>query len=233
MLEKLKEELQSQENKRKAKIHQRFFKTGKGEYGEGDVFLGITVPLQRKIAKKYYDLNLKDIEILLKSKIHEYRFTALVILIQKFKQGNNKEQKQIFNFYIKNAKRINNWDLVDTTAAHIAGKYLLNKNKERTILYKLSKSKNLWEKRIAIIATQTFIRNKEFEDTIKLSEIYLNEKHDLMHKAVGWMLREIGKKEEKVLTNFLEKYSKIMPRTMLRYSLERLSKKQREKYMKR
>jgi 3-methyladenine DNA glycosylase AlkD len=226
----LEKELQSLKNPEKIEIYQRFFKTGKGEYGEGDVFLGITVPTQRNVAKNYYELSLKEIKELLKSNIHEYRFTALVILVHQFKQGDENKRKKIYEFYIKNAKRINNWDLVDTSAPKIVGQYLVDKDKSN--LYKLCTSKNLWEKRIAMLATYAFIQNKEFDDIIKLSKIYLNEKHDLMHKAVGWMLREAGKKDEKVLTNFLEKYSKVMPRTMLRYSIERLTKKQKEKYMK-
>ena len=183
------------------------------------------VPEQRKIAKKYSHLNLKDIKILLKSPIHEYRLTSLLILIQQYQNS----PERIYKFYIKNAKGINNWDLVDLTAPKIVGNYLLKKDK--SILYKLAKSKDLWEKRIAIVATYEFIRNNRFKDTLNISEILLNDKHDLIHKAVGWMLREIGKKDQKILEGFLKKYCKVMPRTMLRYSIEKFPKSKRKFYM--
>jgi len=220
-------------DKEKAILLQRFFKTGKGEYGEGDVFLGITVPKQRQIAKKYALLSITDLQTLLNSKIHEERLTALLILVSQYKKADkNKDEKQkeiIFNFYLKNTKNINNWDLVDLTAPNIVGNYLLDKDK--SILYKLAISDNFWERRISIISTFAFIRNSDFKDAIKLSEILLKDKHDLIHKAVGWALREIGKKDLNSLIAFLDKHYKSMPRTMLRYSIEKLSETQRKYYL--
>ena len=229
MLKKLISELKSLANPKQAEILQRFFRTKKGEYGEGDIFLGIRVPMQRKIAKKYLDLNLKDIQELLENKIHEYRMIALIILISKYKKSNNLEKEKIFKFYIQNAQRANNWDLVDLSAPNIVGDFLLDKKKD--ILYKLSKSKNLWEKRIAIVSTYTFMKNNNFKDTIKISEILLKDQHDLIHKAVGWMLREVGKKDKKILEDFLKKHYKQMPRTTLRYSIERFPEDERKKWL--
>lgn len=228
MLSQLKQDLNKLEHKEKAKILQRFFKTNKGEYGEGDIFLGIKVPEQRKIANKY-DLNLKQIQELLSSKIHEYRLTALFTLIQKYKKANQTEKQEIFNFYLKNTNNINNWDLVDLSAPKILGDYLLNK--ERTTIYQLAKSNNLWENRISILSTYQFIKNNQFEDTLNISKILLTNKHDLIHKAVGWMLREIGKKDLQILEQFLKQHHKQMPRTMLRYSIEKFSKAKRKVYL--
>ncbi len=224
----LKKDLKRLENPNQARILSKFFKTGKGEYGEGDIFLGIKVPEQRKVAKNYTDLPLKDIQTLLNSKIHEHRLTALLILVEKYKKSNKKTE--IANLYLKNAKKVNNWDLVDLSAPMLLGDYLLDKNK--SILYKLAKSKSLWEKRIAIVSTYAFIRNNQFDDTIKISEILLNDKQDLIHKAVGWMLREVGKKNQAVEEKFLKKYHKTMPRTMLRYSIEKFDEKKRKFYVK-
>jgi 3-methyladenine DNA glycosylase AlkD len=220
-------------NKESTKILARFFKTGKGEYGEGDIFWGIKVPEQRKIAKEFVDLLFSELQELLKNSVHECRLTALHILTYRFEKAlKNKDlkvQSTIFNFYIKNIKCVNNWDLVDTSAPTIVGGHLFDK--DRSILYKLAKSKNLWEKRIAIISTLYFIKRKDFSDTLKISEILLGDKLDLIHKAVGWMLREVGKKDEKVLRDFLKKNSKMMPRTALRYSIEKLSEKERRYYL--
>ncbi len=228
----IQKELTKFANKEKAKILQGFFKTGKGEYGEGDIFLGITVPTQRKIAQKYTSLSLNEIKKLLTSKIHEERLTALIILTYKYeKTKKNIEKKEIYDFYLSNTKYINNWDLVDVTTPKIIGNYLLEHKQSRKILYTLANSKNLWEKRISILATFTFIKNNDFVDTIKISEMFLSEEHDLMHKATGWMLREVGKKNEKELTNFLDKHKKKMPRTMLRYSIEKLEEKKRKYYL--
>jgi len=212
------------ENKEKAVILQRFFKTGKGQYGEGDIFLGITVPKQRELAKKYKDLNLNELQTLLDSKIHEHRLTALIILTSQYK--NNPETT--YNFYLKNTKNINNWDLVDLSAPNIVGNYLLNKDK--SILYTLANSNHLWEKRISIISTFYFIKNNKFDDTLKISEILLKDKHDLIHKAVGWMLREVGKKDKNILVKFLNKHT--LPRTALRYAIEKFPEKERKKYLK-
>ena len=230
MLDRIKKDLNKLGTKKRAEASAWFFKTGKGEYGEGDVFLGITVPEQRKIAKKYFNLSLNNLKILISSKIHEYRLISLFILINKYKKSDNKDKKKIFNFYLKNTKCINNWDLVDISAPNIVGDYLLSKDKK--ILYKLAKSKNLWERRISIISTFRFIRENQFKDTLKISEILLNDEHDLIHKAVGWMLREIGKRDQKIEEKFLKKYYKTMPRTMLRYAIEKFEENKRKSYLK-
>lgn len=222
-------ELKHAANPSKVKILQRFFKTGKGQYGAGDVFLGIMVPIQREIAKKYTDLSLNDIQKLLKSKIHEHRLTALIILVTKYKKSNEAEKKIIYEFYLRNARTINNWDLVDTSAPYIVGQYLLDKNK--AVLYKLAKSNNLWEKRIAILSTQAFIRAGKFDDTLKIAKILLKDKHDLIHKAVGWMLREVGNRSMIAEEKFLQKHYKAMPRTALRYAIEKFPKQKQEFYL--
>ena len=227
MLTSLEKELKIKANLEKAKILQRFFKTGPGEYGEGDVFLGIVVPEIRKLVKKYSNLKIKEIIKLLHSKIHEERLTALLIMVNKFQVEEDKEK--IYNLYLKNTKYINNWDLVDLSAGKIIGDYLLNKPK--SILYKLAKSKSIWERRISIIATFNFIKNNKFTETLKISKILLNDEHDLIHKAVGWMLREIGKKDLKIEESFLRKYCKKMPRTMLRYAIEKFPEKKRKQYL--
>jgi 3-methyladenine DNA glycosylase AlkD len=230
MLKQIESEIESSKNIEKAKILQRFFKTGVGQYGEGDIFFGITVPIQRKIAKKYVELKLKEIQLLLNSKIHEKRLIALLILIQKYKKAQESEKEKIFNFYIKNTRNVNNWDLVDLSAPNIVGDYLLNK--ERKMLYKFAISKNIWERRISIISTLALIRNFQFEYTINISKILVNDKHDLIQKAVGWMLRELGKRDETLLVEFLKTNYQKMPRTMLRYSIEKFSKEIRSKYLK-
>lgn len=235
-------DLQTFVNPEKAAFFPRFFKTAKGQYGEGDVFIGITVPNQRIVAKKYVDLlTLEDLEQLLHSKIHEYRLTALLILVMKFGGISKKAalqknlsahatQKQIVDFYIANLDWVNNWDLVDSSAGQILGKYLLDK--DRSLLYELAHSKHLWRERVAIIATQAFIREKQFEDTFKIAEILIQHKHDLIHKAVGWMLREIGKLDQIAEEKFLKIHYKTMPRTMLRYAIEKFDKTHREAYLK-
>lgn len=208
----------------------RFFKCGKGEYGEGDKFLGVIVPAQRKIAKKYCGkIDLKDVEKLISDEFHEARLTAFLILVEKFCKADSETKKLIYNFYLKNAKYVNNWDLVDLTAPKIAGEYLLGKDRE--ILYKLAKSKSLWERRIAILATYAFIRNEQFEDAFKISEILLDDKHDLIHKAVGWMLREVGKRNQPEEEKFLKKHFRSMPRVMLRYAIERFDEKKKKFYL--
>jgi len=229
MLESLKKELQELADEKQAKILQRFFKTGKGQYGEGDIFLGIKVPVQREVAKKYSGLSLPKIQELLKSKIHEHRLTSLIILSDKYKEAGDEDKANIFDFYLKNTKNINNWDLVDVTAPNIVGHFLFDKKKN--ILYDLARSDDLWKRRIAIVSTFNFIRQQEFQDALALSEILLNDKHDLIHKAVGWMLREVGKKDEAVLEEFLKQHYKDMPRTMLRYSIEKFDEDKRKKYL--
>ncbi len=239
ILVNLRKELKAKANPEKAKILQRFFKTGKGEYGEGDIFLGISVPETRIIAQKYKDLKFKEIEELLKSKIHEERLTALLILVHQFHgayiNGNKITKKEIFNFYLKNTKYINNWDLVDLSAPKIIGEYLFGLgliNETKQTLYRLAKSKNLWERRIAILATYAFIRKNKFGEILKISEMLLDDKHDLIHKAVGWMLREVGKRSQTTLEKFLKTHYRKMPRTMLRYAIERFSEEKRRGYLK-
>ncbi|KKS44728.1 MAG: alkylation repair enzyme superfamily protein [Parcubacteria group bacterium GW2011_GWA2_42_18] len=230
MYNKFKKEIRKKGNVKRAKLLQRFFKTGKGEYGEGDFFMGITVPEIRKLAKKYNDLGLKDIKKLLGSKFHEERLTALLILVDKFKTGDNNQKRRIFDCYLKNTKKVNNWDLVDLSAQKIVGEYLLDKPKK--ILYKLARSKNLWERRISVISTFYFIKNNKFKETLKISNILLCDSHDLIHKAVGWALREVGKKSLKTEEKFLKKYCLKMPRTMLRYAIEKFPEKKRQIYLK-
>jgi len=230
MINNLKKELARFGNPEKAKILSGFFKTGKGQYGYGDVFLGVKVPETRSVAKKFNSLSLDDLKKLLSGKIHEERLCALMILADKFKQSDSKNKKMIVNFYLKNTKYVNNWDLVDLSADKILGDYLIDKDK--SILYKLAKSQNLWERRISIISTFAFIRNNKFDDTIKISEILLKDKHDLIQKAAGWMLREMGKRDKKELIKFLDKHYRKMPRTMLRYAIERLGKDKKAFYMK-
>jgi 3-methyladenine DNA glycosylase AlkD len=230
MVKKLKRDLQKFANQEKAKILQRFFKTGKGEYGEGDVFIGITVPEQRKVAKKYQELSLKQLQGLLSSKYHEYRLTSLLILVIKYANADESGKREIADFYFKNTSHINNWDLVDSSADKIIGDYLLER--ERSILYKLAKSENIWERRIAIMATFRFIKNNQFKDTLKISELLLRDDHDLIHKAVGWMLRETGKRDMAVEEAFLKKHYKNMPRTMLRYAIEKFDREKRRTYLK-
>lgn len=231
MLDQIKRDLLLLSDSERAKNLSRFFKTGKGQYAEGDLFLGIPVPEQRKVAKKYIDLTLKDLQELLNSKIHEHRFTALVILISKYQKAEEYAQENIFNFYLKNTKNINNWDLVDTSAPKIIGNYLVNK--DRSILYKLAKSASLWERRISILSTFKFIENNNFEDALKISELLLRDKHDLIHKAVGWALREIGKRDQNAEESFLDKFCLQMPRTMLRYAIEKFDDKKRKFYLSR
>ncbi|AKL98274.1 DNA alkylation repair protein [Endomicrobium proavitum] len=223
-------EIKKHGNKVLAQHHLRFFKTGKGEYGEGDLFWGLTVPQTRAISKKYYkELTLKETEIFLKHKVHEVRFFALTVLIEKYKRADIKEKKKIVKIYLKNTKYINNWDLVDLTAPLITGEYWYNNLSED--LWKLAKSKNLWEERIAMLSTFYFIKRGKTAETLKLAEFFLNHKHDLMHKASGWMLREAGKRNIGALYGFLDKYAAVMPRTMLRYSLEKVPQQKRKYYM--
>ncbi len=241
MLQDLIRDLEKLASPQKALNAARFFKTGKGEYGEGDVFIGITVPEQRKVAKKYKDLPLKDIQKLLRSKIHEHRFTALEILVMKMDSCpvctgrlRSNDRNGIVDFYLKNLKYVNNWDLVDTSAPYILGKYLVENPSTKlrvNILYDLAKSKNIWERRVAIVSTQALIRKNIFNETLKIAEELLRDKEDLIHKACGWMLREVGKKDGKVLRRFLDKNVAVMPRTMLRYSIEKFAKIERHKYL--
>lgn len=225
-------ELSLLKNPSKAKILSGYFKTGKGQYGEGDIFLGITVPLQRGVAKKFVQIDIKELEKLLNSKIHEHRFTALEILVLKYENEHNiKNKEKLVKFYLKNLKYVNNWDLVDTSASYILGDYLLLK-KDRNILYKLIKSKNLWQRRVSIVACLSFIKNNDFKDILNLGEMVFKDKEDLIAKAYGWMLREVYKKDKKVLVEFLNRNYKKMQRVSLRYCLERFPKKEKQIYMK-
>lgn len=212
-----------------AEHSQRFFKTGKGEYGEGDLFLGIRVPKVRKIARKFKNLTLSETEKLLHSQYHEARLCALVILVNKCKKGDQELHKSIYELYLANTSYISNWDLVDISAQHIIGSYLLGR--ERTPLYKLAKSPDLWERRIAIMSTLYFIRNEDFETTLEIAEQLLEDEHDLIHKAVGWMLREIGNRDIECEEVFLKKHVRNMPRTMLRYAIEKFPEPKRKEYL--
>ncbi|OGK62624.1 DNA alkylation repair protein [Candidatus Roizmanbacteria bacterium RIFOXYB2_FULL_38_10] len=228
-MDKIISTLNSYANPQKAKILQRFFKTGREEYGEGDRFLGIVVPLQRKIARQYQDLTLNDVLLLLKNPIHEYRLVALLILILQYNGGDEKTKDKVVRLYLKNTKFINNWDLVDLSAPQIVGEYL--KDKDKSVLYKMAKTDDLWKKRIAMLSCFTFIKNHSYKDALTVATILLSDKHDLIHKAVGWMLREIGKRNQRVEEEFLKKYYHVMPRTMLRYAIERFEDKKRQLYM--
>lgn len=212
-----------------AEHSQRFFKTGPGEYGEGDKFLGIRVPNIREVAKKFKELSLDETEQLLQSKYHEERLCALIILSNRSKKADPEEQKAIFDLYLENTEFVNNWDLVDTSAEDIAGRYLADK--DRSVLYKLAKSDDLWERRIAVMSTFHFIKNDDFDDTLALAEILIKDDHDLIHKAVGWMLREIGKRDLEIEEEFLDQHAKNMPRTMLRYAIEKFPEKKRQFYL--
>ncbi|MCD8177813.1 MAG: DNA alkylation repair protein [Tannerellaceae bacterium] len=223
-------ELQSVANPEKAAFLQGFFKTGPGQYAEGDIFLGLTNPVTRNIAKANKWTLLSELQKLIESPFHEARLCALVIAVEKFKKAKEAERKEIFDFYLRNTRYINNWDLVDVTCPHIVGAYLLDK--DRSILYKLAKSKFLWEERIAMVSTVTFIRNRQFDDTLSLASYFLTHKHDLMHKAVGWMLREVGKKDREVLSAYLDSNATKMPHTALRYAIEHYPEDMRQYYLK-
>jgi len=227
---KLKSELRKLASVKRAEASRWFFKTGPGEYGEGDKFLGVNNPGMRQVAKKFPGLPLADLHKLLESAWHEERQTSLFILVHQYEKGDEAARRQIYKFYLAHSKRINNWDLVDLSAHKIVGEYLLDK--PRNILYRLAKSKNLWQRRIAIISTAAFIRRGDFSETLKISKILLKDEHDLIHKAVGWMLREVGKRDRLLLEKFLHLHHKIMPRVMLRYAIEKFNWAERHKYLK-
>ncbi|MCL2132052.1 MAG: DNA alkylation repair protein [Lentimicrobiaceae bacterium] len=218
--------LQTLADEEKARFLQRFFKTGKGQYAEGDVFWGIKVPETRQVAKAYRTMPLAEVGKMLKNPVHEVRLCGLMILTAQFNKANETERKTIVDFYLSNTQYINNWDLVDLSCYKILGTYLLDK--PRTLLYRLAKSKTMWEQRIAIVSTWQFIRNGEFGDTLAISELLLSHSHDLMHKAVGWMLREVAKKDEKLVLDFIQKHYQQMPRTMLRYAIEKVEEDKRK-----
>ncbi|NTV58260.1 MAG: DNA alkylation repair protein [Deltaproteobacteria bacterium] len=222
--------LRGLEDPAKARILQGFFKTGPGEYGEGDLFLGITVPQLRKVSKECDAVPIGEAEALLKSTIHEERLLALLILIRKYNGEDESGKKGVYTLYLKSTRWINNWDLVDLSAPNIVGDFLMSRN--RRPLYRLAKSPVLWERRVAILATHRFIRERQFDDTLEISEILLRDKEDLIQKAVGWMLREVGKRDLHAEEGFLKEHYKQMPRTMLRYAIERFPAAKRALFMK-
>ena len=226
---KISKRLQNIGDKEDANFLQGFFKTGPGQYGEGDIFLGIRVPALRKLAKEYKSLPIKEISHLLHSPYHEVRLFALISLVNAFTEADEPTQKRIYDLYLANTKHINNWDLVDLSAPNIVGAYLLEKS--RKPLYQLAKSKILWERRIAVLATFYFIKSYQYEDSFKIAEILLGDKEDLIHKAVGWMLREIGKRDTDIAENFLRTHCRTMPRTMLRYAIEKFPPEKRKNYL--
>ncbi len=227
----IKKDLRKSASKEKATVLSRFFKTGRGEYGEGDRFLGVVVPAQRMIAKKYSDkMGLINIASLLKSAYHEERMTALLILMIMYKKSDDAKKEKIFRFYLKNIRYVNNWDLVDVTCRDIIGAHLFRK--DRKILYKLAKSGGLWERRVAVVSTWYFISKGDLSDTFKIVEMLLDDRRDLTHKAAGWMLREAGKRNRENLEDFLAGHVKKMPRTMLRYAIEKFSPRERAAYLK-
>lgn len=223
------EEIKSYSTAESAQRHASFFKTGKGEYSEGDLFLGVNSPTLRKIAKKYFKTaSYDDLQKMLESPYHEIRVGAVFILVLMFQHGSEEERKKIFDFYMENIRYINNWDLVDVSAPYIVGPVAFE---NESVLFLLAKSCRLWEERVSVVATLYFIKQNRFDVTLSLGKYFLTHRHDLMHKAVGWMLREVGKKDEKVLCDFLDKHINQMPRTMLRYAIERFPEDKRRRYL--
>lgn len=227
--QEIEDHIKSLANKKKAEHSQRFFKTAKGEYGFGDRFLGIRVPVIRQEVKTYKNLSLAVVKKLLKSEYHEIRLFSLLVLVHQFSSANDDARYKIYNLYLNSTQYINNWDLVDSSAHQIVGAFL--ENREKTILHEMSKSKSLWERRISIISTYHFIKHGQYKDTIMISKNLLNDEEDLIHKAVGWMLREVGKRDKKTEVKYLNKYYQKMPRTMLRYAIEKFNKLERQKYL--
>jgi 3-methyladenine DNA glycosylase AlkD len=229
--DRIKEELSTAADEKKAGVYERFFKTGSGEYGEGDRFLGVTVPSQRKIARKYYkEASLTDLDSLLESGIHEHRLTALLTLVLKYEKAHGEDEKKAaVDLYLQKLDRVNNWDLVDSSAPKVLGAWLFDR--DRSILYELANSDNLWRQRVAVLATLYFIKLDDFTDTLRISERLLGHPHDLIHKAVGWMLREIGNREKNTEEAFLQKHYQDMPRTMLRYAIEKFEPEERRRYL--
>ena len=234
--EKAKKELKKYSSKERKKKNEYFFKTGKGEYGEGDIFIGVRVPDLRKIAKQFSQLSFQELQKLISSKIHEERLLAILILVQnsKFvsKNKNLKAQKSILKFYLNNREFINNWDLVDLSAHYILGQAILDEIQDVAILYKFTKSKKLWERRISIISTWIFIRENRLKETLEIAKILLNDKEDLIHKAVGWMLREVWKKDSRIVEVFLMENYENLSRTTLRYAIEKIEEKKRKMFLK-
>lgn len=222
--------LRTHADPKKAAFFPSFFKTGKGQYGEGDAFIGVTVPLTRSVAKRCADMPPAEIGKLLDDPVHECRFLALEILVMQFERGDAKKRKEIFRFYRDRLKQVNNWDLVDTSASYIAGPYL-DETDDAALLDRFAKSPHLWTQRVGIVATHHFIRKGELSHTFRIADLLINHRHDLIHKAVGWMLREAGKKDEAALKKYLKARYKTMPRTMLRYAIERFSPEERKRYL--
>lgn len=218
-------------SRKRAEASRGFFKTGPGEYGEGDEFLGVTMPALKGLARQCADLKRADLRRLLWSPLHEERLLALVVLVRQYEKASDRERRQIFDFYLKNTARINNWDLVDLSAPRIVGMHLLER--DRRVLYRLVRSQSLWERRIAVISSAAFIKAGQCGDTFKLCELLLYDPEDLMHKACGWMLREAEKRDGRAVRRFLKRHHKVMPRTMLRYAIERFPERERAEYLKR
>ena len=229
--EDVKQKLKSLASPDVARSSVRFFKTGPGQYGEGDIFIGIKVPTLRTVSREFRSLPLEEVGSLLNSPIHEERHLALMVLVLQVAKCDDAYRRVVFDFYLQNTKLINNWDLVDCSAPQVVGGYLLDKSRKR--LFQLTKSNSLWERRIAIVSTQHFIRHDDFADTLAISHNLLRDEEDLIHKATGWMLREVGKKAKAVLEKFLDQHGTVMPRTMLRYAIEHFSPEQRRAYLQR
>jgi 3-methyladenine DNA glycosylase AlkD len=225
----VRKELQSLADPEKAAILQRFFKTGPGQYGEGDIFLGVMVPESRRVAKKFSQLSLGEVRELLYSGVHEERLVALLILVQKYTSAPGREKGEVVRFYLDNIGQVNNWDLVDLSAPSILGAHLMDR--DRGVLRRMARSWSVWERRIAVMSTFHFIKNGELVDALKIAEMLLQDDHDLIQKAAGWMLREVGKRDVAAEEAFLERHCKVMPRTMLRYAIERLPERKRRRYM--
>jgi 3-methyladenine DNA glycosylase AlkD len=223
-------DLQKLADKERARALQRFFKTGPGQYAERDIFLGIRVPDIRRLVKKYKSVPLGDVTDLLRSAVHEERLLALLLLVKAYSSGDEEAQERIYRTYLDNTAYINNWDLVDLSAGHIVGAFLMRRSREP--LYALAKSGLLWERRISVLATFHFIRHDDFNDTLKIAEMLLSDREDLIHKAVGWMLREIGKRHLETEEKFLREHYRNMPRTMLRYAIEKFPEAKRQRYLK-
>ncbi len=223
--------LKSESSSEKAEVLSRFFKTGKGAYGEGDRFLGVTMPEVRRVAREFRELAFSEIEKLLSSPYHEVRMTGLLILVDRFERADETGRKEIYEYLLDHRGAMNNWDLIDAIVPKIVGAYLVTQRKKRKNLYTLAQSDDLWERRIAMLATFSFIREDDFDDTLAIAELLLDDPHDLIHKATGWMLREVGKRDLATLRGFLDAHAFRMPRTMLRYAIEKLPEAERKGYM--
>ena len=226
----IRKELEAAADDSRAEILQRYFKTGPGEYAEGDLFLGVRVPEVRKVAQRYRGLELDRVCALLRSPVHEERFLALVILTKRYAKAGEGERRQLFDAYVGHLEFVNHWDLVDTSAMHVVGAHLYGRS--RGLLFELAGSDRMWSRRVAIISTYYFIKRDDFGDTLRLAEVLLGDPHDLMHKAVGWMLREVGKRDREAAEEFLRQFYGVMPRTMLRYAIERFPEGLRQAYLK-